>query len=109
MPDKYLVEAKRYITENLHKGFIAPSNEPWAAPIPMAKKAGGGLRVCVDFRKLNELTQKNPYPIPLIDEMMARISKAKIFTKVDIQQAFHKICMSKDLEDFTTFRTCYRT
>ncbi|CZS92417.1 uncharacterized protein RAG0_02879 [Rhynchosporium agropyri] len=56
MPDEYLVEAKRYITENLHKGFIALSNAPWAALILMAKKAGGGLRFCVDFRKLNELT-----------------------------------------------------
>ena len=47
--------------------------------------------MCVDYRKLNGLTKKDSYLIPLIDEMMARISKAKVFTKLDIQQAFHRI------------------
>ena len=109
MTDEQLSAAKRYITENLHKGFIAPSNAPFAAPILMARKPGGGLRFCVDFRKLNELTKKDPYPIPLIDEMMARISQAKIFSKLDIQQAFHRIRIDKESEDYTTFRTRYGT
>ncbi len=107
MSDEQLSETKRYILENLHKGFISPSNVPFAAPILFAKKADGSLRFCVDYRKLNELTKKDPYPIPLIDEMMARISKARIFTKIDIQQAFHKIRMDTDSEDYTTFRTRY--
>ena len=109
MTDEQLSETKRYIVENLHKGFIEPSSSPYAAPILFAKKADGSLRLCVDYRKLNGLTKKDPYPIPLIDEMMARISKAKIFTKLDIQQAFHRIRMSTDSEDYTTFRTRYGT
>lgn len=109
MTDDQLSETKRYIQDNLHKGFITPSNAPYAAPILFAKKADGSLRLCVDYRKLNELTQKDPYPIPLIDEIMARISRAKIFTKLDIQQAFHRIRMSTESEDYTTFRTRYGT
>lgn len=109
MTEDQLSETKRYILENLHKGFIAPSNAPYAAPILFVKKADGSMRLCVDYRKLNELTKKDPYPIPLIDEMMARISKAKIFTKLDIQQAFHRVRMTTDSEDYTTFRTRYGT
>jgi hypothetical protein len=109
MTDDQLSETKRYIVDNLHKGFIAPSNAPYAAPILFAKKADGSLRLCVDYRKLNDLTKKDPYPIPLIDEMMARICKAKVFTKLDIQQAFHRIRMSPESEDYTTFRTRYGT
>jgi hypothetical protein len=51
----------------------------------MARKPGGGLRFCVDYRKLNALTKKDRYPLPLIDEILQRLTKAKIFTKLDIR------------------------
>ena len=70
MSMEQLEAAKTYIYENLHKGFIVPSNAPFASPILMAKKADGGLRFCVDFRKLNSVIKKDLYPLPLIDEMM---------------------------------------
>jgi hypothetical protein len=71
--------------DNLSKGFIAESQAPFAAPILFAQKANGGLRFCVDYRKLNAITQKDRYPIPLLEETLARISGAKIFTKLDIR------------------------
>jgi hypothetical protein len=109
MSAEELQAAKDYIVENLDKGFIVPSNAPYASPILMAKKPGGGLRFCVDYRKLNSLTRKDRYPLPLIDEVFERISKAKIFTKLDIQQGFHQIRMHQDSADLTTFRCRYRT
>jgi transposase InsO family protein len=99
--------AKKYIVENLHKGFIEPSSAPYNSPILMVRKPGGGLRFCVDYRKLNALTKKDRYPLPLIDEIMERLSRAKIFTKLDIRQGFHRIRMDPDSEDLTTFRTRY--
>lgn len=98
---------KKYVTENLDKGFIQASSSPWAAPILFSRKADGGLRFCVDYRKLNAITKKDRYPLPLIDETLARVTKAKIFTKIDIRQAFHKIRMNPDHETLTTFRTRY--
>jgi hypothetical protein len=98
--------ARQYITENLQKGFIEPSGAPWAPPILFALK-DGSLRFCVDYRKLNAMTKKDQYPLPLIDETLARIAKAKIFTKIDIRQAFHRIRISPECEDLTTFRTRY--
>jgi hypothetical protein len=101
------LEAMKYLTENLHKGFIGPSQAPFAAPVLFARKPNGGLRFCVDYRKLNQFTRKDRYPLPLIDETLARISKAKIFTKIDIRQAFHRIRMHSDSEELVTFRTRY--
>jgi hypothetical protein len=69
--------AKDYIVQNLAKGFIAPSSAPFNSPILIARKPGSGLRFCVDYRKLNALTKKDRYPIPLIDEILQRVGKAK--------------------------------
>ena len=102
-----LEATKKYIIENLDKGFIEASQAPFAAPILFVKKPNGGLRFCVDYRKLNALTRKDRYPLPLIDETLRRLSKAKIFTKLDIRQAFHRIRMDPNSEELTTFRTRY--
>jgi len=71
------------------------------------KKPSGGLRFYIDYRRLNALTRKDRYPLPLINETLARLGRARIFTKFDIQQAFHRIRMHPDSEDLTTFRTRY--
>lgn len=102
-----LEEIKKYLTENLDKGFIAPSQAPYASPVLFVKKANGSLHFCIDFRKLNVLTRKDRYPLPLIDETLAALGKARIYTKLDIRQAFHRIRMHPDAEELTSFRTRY--
>jgi hypothetical protein len=72
------------------------------------KKPSGGLWFCINYRKLNALTHKDRYPLPLIDETLTCISGAKIFTKLDIRQAFYRIRIHPDLKDLTTFCTRYR-
>lgn len=99
---------RQYIVDNLRKGFIESSNAPWAAPVLFVTKPGGrGLRFCVDYRRLNAITRKDRYPLPLIDETMTRITQAKFFTKIDIRQAFHRIRIDPEAEELTTFRTRY--
>jgi transposase InsO family protein len=102
-----LVSMREYLSSNLAKGFIVSSKAPFASPVLFARKGDGSLRFCVDYRKLNALTKKNRYPLPLIDETLARLSRAKIFTKLDIRQAFHRIRMSPESEELTAFRTRY--
>jgi hypothetical protein len=80
---------KKYLEENLAKGFICLSTSPYAALVPIVKKLGGGLRVCVDYRALNDLTIKNRYPIPLIREALKKICNAKYFNKLDVIAAFN--------------------
>lgn len=104
-----LLAVKQYLLDNLDKGFIVPSNAPFASPVLFVAKPNGSLRFCIDFRKLNNITKKDQHPLPLIDETLARLSKAKIFTKLDIRQAFHRIRMDPASEELTTFRTRYGT
>ncbi len=61
--------------------------------------------MCINYRRLNKITQKDPYLIPLINEILPRLLKAKIMTKINIRQAFHKIWMDPDSERLITFRT----
>ena len=94
---------KKFLKKYLKKRFIKASSAPRSNPILLVKKPGGGIRFCVDYRKLNSLTKKDAYPLPLIAETIARLKKAIIFTKIDIRQAFHKLHMAIELEDATTF------
>ena len=67
------------------------------------KKLNRGLRFYVNFYKLNDITYKDRYPLPLINETLSCLSKAKIFTKLNICQAFYHIYIDPDLEELTTF------
>ena len=98
---------KDYLQDHLQRGFIVPSDAPYASPVLFAKKPGGGWRFCVDYRKLNEITKKDRYPLPLIEETLTRLARAKVFTKLDVRQAFYRIRMKESVEDLTTFRTRY--
>ena len=102
-----LLVLRKTLTDYLDKGFIRVSNSPAAAPILFAKKPGGGLRFCVDYRALNRITKKDRYPLPLIRETLNNISQAKWFTKLDVIAAFHKIRIAQGDEWKTAFRTRY--
>ena len=71
-------------------------------------KPNGGLRFCVDYRKLNALSKKNPYPIPLIQEIMAQLAGKKYFSRFDIISAFNNLWMNPDSEEYMTFKTTFR-
>ena len=104
-----LEATREFVTTQLQHGLIEQSRSPFASPVLCVRKANGKLRVCVDYRKLNAVTRKDAYPIPRIDELLARPGKAKIFTKFDIHSAFNKIRMDPASEEYTTFRTRYGT
>jgi hypothetical protein len=64
-----LVELKKQIDELLEKGYIRPSTSPWAAPVLFVEKKDGTRRMCIDYRALNEVTIKNKYPLPRIEDL----------------------------------------
>jgi RNase H-like domain found in reverse transcriptase/Reverse transcriptase (RNA-dependent DNA polymerase)/Integrase zinc binding domain/Integrase core domain/Aspartyl protease/Chromo (CHRromatin Organisation MOdifier) domain len=98
---------KKYLDDNLKKGFISPSTSQAASPVLFVKKPGGGLRFCVDYRALNAITVKDRYPLPLVTETLARLSKAKYFTKLDVIAAFNRMRIADGDEWKTAFRTRY--
>ena len=100
-----LKQVKKYLNEHLKKDFIVPSQASFASSILFAEKSNSGLRFCVDYRRLNQITKRNRYLISLIDEVLARIQGCKYMTRLDIIAAFNKLRMHSDSEDFTTFIT----
>ena len=75
----------------------------------LAAKPGGSIRFYVDYKRLNEVIKKDAYLIPLIKEILAQLKNAKVFTKINIRQAFHKLRMIADLKDLTTFALRFGT
>lgn len=104
-----LAVVKKYINNNLFKGFIIPSTAEISSPVLLVKKPGGGLRFYIDYQGLNTITIKNRYPIPLIREILDRLYQAKRYTKLDIIAAFNRIRIREDDQDLTTFTTRYGT
>jgi len=102
-----LQACKKWIEENLDKGFMRTSSSPAGAPILFLKKGDGSLRLVVDYRGINEGTVKNHYPLSLIRETLIRISKARFFSKLDVPGAYNLIRMAEGEEWKTTFRTRY--
>ena len=96
-----------YLEENLGKGFITASSSPAGAPILFSKKKDGSLRLCVDYRGLNKITIKNRYPLPLISEMLDRVSKATYFSKIDLRGAYNLVRIKSGEEWKTAFRCRY--
>lgn len=102
-----LLLLRKTLNDLLDKGFIHVSASPAAAPILFVKKPGGGLRFCVDYRALNNITRKDRYPLPLVNETLERIGQANWFTKLDVVAAFHKLRIAEGSEWMTAFRTRY--
>jgi hypothetical protein len=79
-----LAELKEHIKELLEKGFIHPSSSPWRAPVIFVLKKDSTQRLCVDYRALNEVTAKNKYPLPKIDDLFDQLHGACVFSKIDL-------------------------
>jgi hypothetical protein len=107
MPPNELAELKIQLNELLKKGLIQPSFSPWGYPAIFVKKKDESLRMCVDYRPLNAITIKNKYPLPLIDILFDQLSKAKVFSKIDLRSGYHQIKIRpKDIPK-TAFSTRY--
>ncbi|SPC64280.1 related to pol protein [Ustilago sp. UG-2017b] len=102
---KEMSELRKYLEENLEKGFIRPSKSPARSPVLFVPKKDGGLRLCVDYRGLNEITVKNRAPLPLIEEQLFLLMKARIYTKLDLRAAYNLIRIAKGDEWKTAFGT----
>jgi len=98
-------ELDAFLTENLASGRIRPSKSPVAAPVFFVKKKDGGFRLVQDYRKLNDITIKNAYPLPLISDVIDRLRDSKWFGKLDLRWGFHNLRMAEGDEWKAAFRT----
>lgn len=81
-------EIERQINDMLEKGIIEESSSPWASGIVMVQKRDDSKRFCVDYRKLNDVTVKNAYPLPRIDYTLDQLSGAKWFSCMDLSSGY---------------------
>jgi hypothetical protein len=107
MPSTQLIELKKLIKELLEKGFIRPSSSPWRAPVIFVEKKDGTQRMCVDYRLLNEVTIKNKYPLPHIDDLFDQMRGAKVFSKIDLRYGYHQMKIRWSDIPKTAFTTRY--
>ena len=98
---------KTYIKTHLKTGFIRPFKFPAGAPILFDKKSDGSFCLCIDYWGLNNLTIKNRYPLPLIDESLDRLDRAKRFIQLDLTSAYHQMRIKEGDEWKTAFQTKY--
>jgi Reverse transcriptase (RNA-dependent DNA polymerase) len=102
-----LESVREWILNNLSKEFILASSSPAASPILFVNKPDGSLRLCIDYRGLNEITIKDRYPLPLIHETLMRLEKAKYYTTLDLPSAYNLIRIKDGDEWKAAFRTRY--
>ena len=96
-----------YLEKMLKLGYIVPSKSPYGAPVFFVKAAGKEPRPVIDYRGLNAITVKDGYSLPLQDEVLDRLSKAKFFTKLDLKSAFNLLRIAPGDESLTAFR-CFK-
>jgi hypothetical protein len=107
MPVNELVELKKQIAELQSKGFIRPSSSPLGVPVLFVEKKDVTQWMCVDYWSLNEVTIKNKYPLPRIEDLFDQMKGASVFSKIDLRSGYHQLKIRESDIPKTAFRTRY--
>ena len=87
----------------LEEGVIKPSNSAWSCPVVMHFKPDGTRRPCIDFRKINELTKKDAYPLPNVNEIFSKLRNARYISTLDLSKAYFQVSFDENSEEYTAF------
>ena len=98
-------EVERELQQMLEQGIISDSTSPWASPVVLVRKKDGSCRFCIDYRALNEVTKKNAFPIPRIDENLDYLGGNRWFCTLDLQSGYWQIGMKEEDKEKTAFIT----
>ena len=96
---------KEELTKLINKKLIEPSYSEWSSPVVLVPKHNGKWRMCIDYRKVNDVTIKDSYSLPNIDEIFDSLDGAKIFTTMDLYSGYHQILMDEESVEVTSFTT----
>ena len=105
MPFALRDQVDRLVEEMLSQEVIVPSASPWASPVVLVRKKDGGVRFCVDYRKLNSETKLDEFPLPRIDDTLDMLSGARYFTTLDLASGYWLVPMESSSQEKTAFST----
>lgn len=98
-------KVKTIIQNLLDNEIIRESESPFSSPVILVKKKDGTDRLCIDYRSLNKIIERDPYPLPLIEDQIDKLGKAKFYISIDMKNGFYQIPISKDSSKYTAFST----
>ncbi|GFU82871.1 retrovirus-related Pol polyprotein from transposon gypsy [Trichonephila clavipes] len=96
-------EVNKQIEEWLNEGIIRPSSSEYASPIVMVKKKDGSSRMCINYRKLNQKLVKDKFPLPIIEDVLDTLQEAKVYSTLDLRNAFFHVDVDEDCRKYTSF------
>lgn len=102
-----LDELRKQLKELLDLRLIRPSASPWGAPVLFVRKKDGSMRMCVDYRAINQVTKRNSHPLPRIDECLEQLGGAKYFSSIDLKSGYHQVRIRDEDIPKTAFNTRY--
>jgi hypothetical protein len=100
-----LKELKKQLTELQEAGYICSNSSPWGAPVLFVQKKDGSQQMCVDYRSLNDVTVKNKYPLPRIEDLFDQMRGAKVFSKIDLRSGYNQMKIRPSDNSKTDFST----
>ena len=105
IPQSFKAGFKTMLSEMKESGMIVDSKSPWCSPVRLVRKPDGSIRVCVDFRKLNNVTVKDSFPMPSASDIFQQLAKARIYSSIDLAQGYFQIKMDPGSRSYTAFAT----
>jgi hypothetical protein len=102
-----LKELKQQLTKLQEARYIRPSSSPWGESVLFVQMNDGSQRMCVDYRSLNDVTVKNKYPLPCIEDLFYQMRGARVFSKIDLRSGYHQMRIRPSDIPKTAFSTRY--
>src|SRR5262249_5840411 len=96
---------EKEVTEMQARGIISESTSPWASPVVLVPKKDGRLRFCIDYRRLNQVTKRDVYPLPVIDNVLSSMQGRKWFSSLDFVHGYWQVRMEDSSKEKTAFIT----
>ena len=103
IPHAWKDQVRKEIQAMLDAGIVVPSDSPWTSPIVPVKKKDGSIRLCIDYRKLNEVTEEDRYQMPRVDDLIERIGSALFITTIDLTKGYYQVPLAKPDQKKTAF------
>ena len=103
IPNKLKEGVRREIENLVELGIVEPSTSPWASPVVPVPKDDGSVRVCVDYRKLNSVTEADPYYMNTLEEILERVGDSKVMSKLDLAKGFYQVEVEPTSQEKTAF------